>query len=192
MQINSVGHCLKYPSAALDDLLFLLVELINKYLNVKNKNATINDKTKRDSDTRFSTLGFFHQTIPPRVLIHGLKPFRIMASYSPRKSIRKSPKFYLTPRDLIARSHWHRWIRFRCLIETTELFNINVQFRSRGDTAESELFTRLSRFSRRIRSHMRKGFSRESGPYGGLFDEKSRRSKISFHCPFKLIEIHGR
>jgi hypothetical protein len=30
-----------------------------------------------DSVTRFSTLGFFHQTIPPRALIHGLKPFRI-------------------------------------------------------------------------------------------------------------------
>jgi hypothetical protein len=26
---------------------------------------------------------------------------------------------------------------------------------------------------------------RESGPYGGLFDEKNRGSKISCYCPFK-------
>jgi hypothetical protein len=41
---------------------------------------------KRDSVTRFSTLSFFHQTILPTALIHGLKPLRIWASYSPRKS----------------------------------------------------------------------------------------------------------
>jgi hypothetical protein len=28
--------------------------------------------TERDSCTRFSTLGFFHQSTPPRTLIHGL------------------------------------------------------------------------------------------------------------------------
>jgi hypothetical protein len=27
----------------------------------------------------------------------------------------------------------------------------------------------------------------ESGPYGGLFDEKNRGSKISWHCPFNNI-----
>jgi hypothetical protein len=31
----------------------------------------------RDSVARFSTLGFFYQTIPPRTLVHGLKPLRI-------------------------------------------------------------------------------------------------------------------
>jgi hypothetical protein len=32
---------------------------------------------ERDSCTRFSTLGFFHQSTPPRALIHGLELFRI-------------------------------------------------------------------------------------------------------------------
>jgi hypothetical protein len=32
---------------------------------------------ERSSCTRLSTLGFFHQSSPPRSLIHGLKPFRI-------------------------------------------------------------------------------------------------------------------
>jgi hypothetical protein len=32
---------------------------------------------ERDSVTRFLTLGFFHQSIPPKALIHGLKPFCI-------------------------------------------------------------------------------------------------------------------
>jgi hypothetical protein len=31
--------------------------------------------------TRFSTLGFFHQTIPPGPLIHGLTPFGILLRY---------------------------------------------------------------------------------------------------------------
>jgi hypothetical protein len=33
----------------------------------------------------FSTLGFFHQTIPPRALISRPKAVSHMASYSPRK-----------------------------------------------------------------------------------------------------------
>jgi hypothetical protein len=32
-------------------------------------------RTLKVQCTKFSTFGFFHQMIPPRVLIHGLKPF---------------------------------------------------------------------------------------------------------------------
>jgi hypothetical protein len=38
----------------------------------------------------------------------------------------------LTPRDLILWFQWHRWIRFRHLIETPEYFLQNVQVGSRG------------------------------------------------------------
>jgi hypothetical protein len=50
----------------------------------------------RDPDTKFSTSGFFHQTTPPRPLIHGLKPFFKMASNSRSKSTMKSPIFVTT------------------------------------------------------------------------------------------------
>jgi hypothetical protein len=57
--------------------------------------------------------------------------------------------------DPIPRCHWERGTLSRGLI----------------DTAESELCKRLSWISRRIRSHMRNGLK---GPWGGLFDEKTR------------------
>jgi hypothetical protein len=47
----------------------------------------------REPDSRFSTSGFFHQTTPPRVPIHGLKPFWIWLLNSRRKSTLKSPIF---------------------------------------------------------------------------------------------------
>jgi hypothetical protein len=69
----------------------------------------------------------------------------------------------------IPRSHWDRGIRSRGLnwdrgIQTLQL---------------------LFRFSRRILSHMQNGFSPWIRVLGGLFAEKNRGSKISWHCPFK-------
>jgi hypothetical protein len=40
-------------------------------------NANVMVYTQRDSVRRFLALGFFHQWIHPRALIHGLMPFRI-------------------------------------------------------------------------------------------------------------------
>jgi hypothetical protein len=56
---------------------------------------------KRDSVTRFSTLGFFHQTIPPRALIHGLKPLCIWLR------IRRENRFE-NRQNRISRSQWDR------------------------------------------------------------------------------------
>jgi hypothetical protein len=79
-----------------------------------------------------------------------------MASYLPKKSIRKSPKsdsaVSLRPRDWFPQSHWNRGIRFCGLIET----------------AESELCKRLSQFSRRKRSHMPNGFRPWIRALGGI------------------------
>jgi hypothetical protein len=114
------------------------------------------------------------------------------------RGVIKDPPVSLTPPDLILQSHWHSWIRFHCLIETMEFFyqvisrgvidtTVSLTTRdlipryywqrgiwSRGviDTAESELFEWLSRFSRRIWSHMQNGFSPWIRALGGLFDEK--------------------
>jgi hypothetical protein len=77
----------------------------------------------------------------------------------------------LRPRDSNSRSHWDHGNRFRSLIET----------------AGSELCKLLSRFSRRKRSHMQNGYRPWIRALGGLFDEKNRGSKISWHCPFKFF-----
>jgi hypothetical protein len=58
------------------------------------------------------------------------------------------------------RCHWHRWNRFWRL---------------------------LKRLSRRIRSHMRKGFSLLIRDLYGVDWWKNRESKISWHCPFKKL-----
>jgi hypothetical protein len=64
----------------------------------------------RNPDTKFSTSVFFHQTIPPRPLIHGLnKAFLNMASYLRSKSTM-----------LVAqRCHWHCCVT--CAAESTPL-----------------------------------------------------------------------
>jgi hypothetical protein len=38
-------------------------------------------------------------------------------------------------------------------------------------------------------AEFKKALARESGAQGVLFDEKNRRSKISWHCPFKIFSI---
>jgi hypothetical protein len=35
-------------------------------------------------------------------------------------------------------------------------------------------------------AEFKKALARESGSQGVLFDEKNRRSKISWHCPFQV------
>jgi hypothetical protein len=109
-----------------------------------------------------------------------------MTSYSPRKSMRKSPKSVpavsLTPRDRILllqgdnESHW----------ETEFFYNIFLKVGSRGliETAGSDPAVSLKPRDPIPRSHWKKALARESGPYGGLFDGKNRESKISWHCPF--------
>jgi hypothetical protein len=65
----------------------------------------------------------------------------------------------------------------------------NVHVRSRGviDTAEPELFKRLTRLSRRIRSHMRTALVRESGPLMGLFDEQTESRNSRDTVPLKTL-----
>jgi hypothetical protein len=111
----------------------------------------------------------------------------------------------MRPRNRIPRSHWDRGNRSRGLIETAEIltkifmsdpavslrprdFWQIVYVRSRGliETAGSELCTRLSRFSRRKRSHMQNVFRPWIRALGGIVWWKNRGSKISWHCPFKL------
>jgi hypothetical protein len=53
---------------------------------------------------RFSTLGVFHQSTPPRALIHWLKPFRIWLR------IRRDNRFERRP-NLFQRGQWPRWNR---------------------------------------------------------------------------------
>jgi hypothetical protein len=83
--------------------------------------------------------------------------------------------------SLTTRCQWHCWICFRCLIDTME--SLTQIFKS---DSESELFQWLSRFSRRLRSHMRNGFSPCISAIGGIVWWKDRGSKISCHCPFKF------
>jgi hypothetical protein len=99
----------------------------------KYKMSTLTSKGQLHEifDPRF----FFHQSTPPRALIHGLRPFRI----------------------------WPCWNRF----------------------------WRLSmRLSRRIRSHMRNGFSMLIRDLYGVDWWKKTRESISWHCPFKLNRKH--
>jgi hypothetical protein len=66
---------------------------------------------------------------------------------------------WMTPLNPLPLSHWDYGI-----------FNKNVKVNSRGviDTADLKLFKRLSRFSRRIRSHMWNGFSPWIRALGGI------------------------
>jgi hypothetical protein len=89
------------------------------------------------------------------------------------------PVASLTPREPIPRSQWHVLIWSRCAIDTKGLdpavamtplnpfkkISKSAPAVSVIDTAESELFKRLSPFSRRIRSHMRNGCLIDSSPY---------------------------
>jgi hypothetical protein len=79
--------------------------------------------SERNSCTRFSTLGFFHQSTPPVALIQGLKPFCIWLR------IRQENRLYsnfsdviytaetlsmvsLTPLKRFQQVQWHRWNGF--------------------------------------------------------------------------------
>jgi hypothetical protein len=39
------------------------------------------------------------------------------------------------------------------------------------------------------KAEFKKALVREAGAQGGLFDVKTRKSKISWHCPFKLNNL---
>jgi hypothetical protein len=80
----------------------------------------------------------------------------------------------------IPRSHWKCWSRFRGLIEAAEAafavslklpnplpqphWNRRSGFRGLIETTEADNLKLLSQISRLFQSHMRNGFSRESGP----------------------------
>jgi hypothetical protein len=90
------------------------------------------------------------------------------------------------PRDPIPWFQWHRWICFRCLIETTKLlqkcphrilwshWNWGIWSRGLIETAESELCKQLSKFSQRIRSHMRNAFIQWIRAIGDCLMKKPR------------------
>jgi hypothetical protein len=80
---------------------------------------------ERDSVTRFMTLSFFHQTIPPRALIHGLKPFCIWLRFCRENRDNRlqslDPAVSMRPRNRFPRSQWDCGIEFCGLNETGEL-----------------------------------------------------------------------
>jgi hypothetical protein len=86
----------------------------------------------RDSVTRFSNLGFFHQTIPPRALIHGLKPFCIWLRFRPENRDNRlqssDPAVSMRPRNRIPRFQWDRGNQSRGLNEIAETDDKNFQF----------------------------------------------------------------
>jgi hypothetical protein len=155
--------------------------------------------------TRFSTLGFFHQSTPPRALIHGLKPFRIPLR------IRRD-YWFENRRNRNLRSKWDCGIRFHGLIETSGsdpavsmkplnplprfnlecgpfYKNVRVGFPALIETAEtdpclietaeSELYNFVSRLCWRKRNHMQNVFSLWIRAQGGIVWWKNRGSKIS-------------
>jgi hypothetical protein len=72
-----------------------------------------------------STFGFFHQTIPPRALIHGLKPFEYGFEFAEKIDIIVG-NVWLPRSDICRRS------RFRGLIETSEAADIDCRSRFVG------------------------------------------------------------
>jgi hypothetical protein len=61
----------------------------------------------RDSVTRFSNLGFFHQSTPPRALIQGLNTFRIWLRIS-------WDNRFENRQNRIPRWQWHHGIQHFC------------------------------------------------------------------------------
>jgi hypothetical protein len=153
---------------------------------------------QRDSSTRFSTLGFFHQTIPHRALIHALKPFRIWLR------IRRENRLYsnvndtaemvsavsITPLKWFQRCHWHRWNhgdgKVKNFTETSTTGDAWTSFSvSAVSITPLNRFWRLSkRLSRRSRCHMQNGFNLLIRDIYGVDWWKKPRSKISCYCPF--------
>jgi hypothetical protein len=83
---------------------------------------------------RFSTLGFFHQSTPPRALIHGLKPFRIWPNI--RRKNRQYSNFSgvndpaatglpgsLTPLKRFQWVHWPLRNNFSGVIDPAKMFS---------------------------------------------------------------------
>jgi hypothetical protein len=132
-----------------------------------------------------------------------------MASYSSRYSIRKSPKseFFWQSSPLMFTFSSNRETMGsdripRFLIDTAgsasmtpsnplNLYTKKIHVGSSDliETAESELCKRLSRISRRIRSHKRNGLSPWIRALRGLCDKKNRGSKISWHCAYKFVQV---
>jgi hypothetical protein len=63
---------------------------------------------------RFSTLGFFHQTIPPRALIYGQKPFRIWLRI--RRENRSIPLFCQSSSMICTFSRNYKYVMFTYLL----------------------------------------------------------------------------
>jgi hypothetical protein len=150
----------------------------------------------RDSVTRFSISGFFHQTIPHRALIQGLKPFRIwirirrenrLCNRLPRhdrdrrscfSGLIETAEAFFTPRKPSRNEYWlsvplkgyysknkyicKRYIRTAIRKRTCERGTLTTTKNrlQRSLPGRGRRFWRLqSRFSRRIRIHIRNGSS---------------------------------
>jgi hypothetical protein len=79
----------------------------------------------------------------------------------------------------IPRSPCSRQIRFYGLIKTAESASmVSLNRRSRP------FLTNISNFSANPKPYAETALARESGPQGGLIDDKNWGSKISWHCTF--------
>jgi hypothetical protein len=63
--------------------------------------------------------------------------------------------------------------------------NKKVGFRGLVDTAEANFGEFRIEFLGEFEAICQTALACESGPLGGLIDEKNQGSKISWHCPFK-------
>jgi hypothetical protein len=138
--------------------------------------------------------GFLHQTIPPRALIHGLKPFRIWLRIRRENRVgnrqnRLLPRFMRPrnplPRFMRPRNPLPRFMRPRNPLPRFQLdlgissqnWHIWLPQLPRFIWDRGRRFWRLpTRISRRIRSHIRNGFCPWIRALGGIvIDEKKPR-----------------
>jgi hypothetical protein len=101
----------------------------------------------------------WHRWIRFRDLIETTESFTKMSKSDPAVS--------LTPWDLIPRSHWNHRKRSRGLIETAGS-DTAVSWRPRNPNFTKDYLDFINEYEAICETAL----ARESGPYGGLFDEK--------------------
>jgi hypothetical protein len=134
--------------------------------------------------------GFFHQTIPPRVLFHGLKPFAYGFVFTEKIEI-------IVCKVQIPRSQWDRRIE-SCGLKETRESNPEVSMRPTWKVMRLRQWTtenmeiKLKIFVIKFpRCQWDRGIGFR-GPnetmgfsvLGGIVWWKNQGSKISWHCPF--------
>jgi hypothetical protein len=137
-------------------------------------------------DPRF----FFHQSTPPRALIHGLEPFCIRPNIRRKKStIFDHFSGVIDPAETISAGLLTP-LKLPEFFLQNFAYEIVKQFKNlirnfAGLLTPPKWFRRLSkRLPRRIRSHMRNGFSPWIRARGGVDWWKNRGPKISCNCTF--------